>query len=142
MRFHSRADADGSDRRVRAVRLLAVIVAGAIALVMLAAVPGAAHWRTGGYISVGPYWWGPPSWAYAPYWPYSPYWYPPPSYVYPPPPVVVEEPLVYIQQPPPQTSTPPPPSGPYWYYCPSAGGYYPDVPACPEAWVRVPPRPE
>jgi hypothetical protein len=30
----------------------------------------------------------------------------------------------------------PPPS--YWYYCPSAGGYYPDVPACPEPWVPVP----
>jgi len=32
--------------------------------------------------------------------------------------------------------TAPPPS--YWYYCPSAGGYYPDVPACPEPWVPVP----
>jgi hypothetical protein len=30
----------------------------------------------------------------------------------------------------------PPPS--YWYYCPSAGAYYPDVPACPEPWVPVP----
>lgn len=26
----------------------------------------------------------------------------------------------------------------YWYYCPSAGAYYPDVPACPEPWVPVP----
>jgi hypothetical protein len=136
-----------SDRRVRA-RLLTLIVVGVIALVTLAAAPGAAHWRTGVSISVGPYWWGPPYWAYAPYWPYSPYWphspywYPPPSHVYPPPPVIAEEPPVYIQQPPPQVSTPPPPSGPYWYYCPSAGGYYPSVPACPEAWIRVPPRPE
>ena len=25
-----------------------------------------------------------------------------------------------------------------YYYCPSAGGYYPDVPVCPEQWVPVP----
>ena len=30
----------------------------------------------------------------------------------------------------------------YWYYCDSAGGYYPDVETCPEPWVRVPPRAE
>ena len=30
------------------------------------------------------------------------------------------------------------PAPSYWYYCPSAGGYYPDVPACPEPWVPVP----
>ncbi len=28
----------------------------------------------------------------------------------------------------------------YWYYCPSLGGYYPNVPTCPESWVQVPPR--
>lgn len=28
----------------------------------------------------------------------------------------------------------------YWYYCPSAGGYYPDVPSCPEPWVPVTPQ--
>jgi hypothetical protein len=27
----------------------------------------------------------------------------------------------------------------YWYYCPSAGAYYPYVESCPEAWVEVPP---
>ncbi len=32
--------------------------------------------------------------------------------------------------------SPPPPS--YWYYCPSYGAYYPDVPSCPTAWVPVP----
>jgi hypothetical protein len=32
----------------------------------------------------------------------------------------------------------PAPSG-YWYYCPSAGAYYPYVGSCPEAWVPVPP---
>ena len=26
----------------------------------------------------------------------------------------------------------------YWYYCPSAGAYYPNVQSCPEAWVPVP----
>jgi hypothetical protein len=29
----------------------------------------------------------------------------------------------------------PPPT--YWYYCPSAGGYWPSVPSCPEPWVPV-----
>jgi hypothetical protein len=36
---------------------------------------------------------------------------------------------------PPVYSAPAPSS---WYYCPSAGAYYPDVPACPEPWVPVP----
>jgi len=26
----------------------------------------------------------------------------------------------------------------YWYYCPTAGAYYPNVQNCPEAWVPVP----
>jgi len=26
----------------------------------------------------------------------------------------------------------------YWYYCPSAGTYYPYVSSCPEPWVPVP----
>jgi hypothetical protein len=37
---------------------------------------------------------------------------------------------------PPVVYSAPPPS--YWYYCQSAGGYYPDVPACAEPWVPVP----
>mgnify|MGYP003694325897 CR=1 FL=1 len=28
----------------------------------------------------------------------------------------------------------------YWYYCSSAGAYYPTVPTCPEPWIKVPPR--
>jgi uncharacterized protein DUF3300 len=32
------------------------------------------------------------------------------------------------------------PSESYWYYCPSAGAYYPTVPSCPEPWIKVPPR--
>ena len=30
------------------------------------------------------------------------------------------------------------PTPSYWYYCRSAGAYYPDVPSCPEAWIPVP----
>jgi len=85
-------------------------------------------------IGFGPgYYWGPYPYAY----------YPPPYVVYSPPPVVVQEtPPVYIEQ------TPPAPAPPaaaasdvFWYYCQSANGYYPTVPSCPEAWVKVPPRP-
>ena len=47
------------------------------------------------------------------------YAYPAPVYAYPAP--------VY--------AAPPPPT--YWYYCRSAGAYYPYVPSCPEPWVPV-----
>ena len=30
------------------------------------------------------------------------------------------------------------PAPSYYYYCQSAGGYYPDVPSCAEPWVPVP----
>jgi hypothetical protein len=30
------------------------------------------------------------------------------------------------------------PGQPYWYYCPSAGSYYPEITTCPEEWVIVP----
>ena len=119
----------------------AVVSLLALALVLVPAAESLA-WgrrpaiRTHVFIGAGPsFWWGP--WWYYP----SPYYvYPPPYYVYPPPPVVVESPPVYVQQEP-----PPPPAAPapqaYWYYCSSAGAYYPSVPTCPEAWVKVPPRP-
>lgn len=83
------------------------------------------------FIGVGPaFWWGPP----------YPYWYYPPPYVYAPPTVVVQEPPVYVQQ---QPAPPAPPaSQSYWYYCPSANGYYPHVQTCSEMWVKVPPRPQ
>ena len=32
------------------------------------------------------------------------------------------------------------PAESYWYYCPSARAYYPTAPACPEPWIKVPPR--
>jgi hypothetical protein len=28
----------------------------------------------------------------------------------------------------------------YWYCCPGAKAYYPTAPACPEPWIKVPPR--
>jgi hypothetical protein len=124
-------------------RLVAAMVVALVLIALEVAPAGAAHWRGSVYVGVGPVWWGP-SWWYHPYWAYPPYWpyYPAPSYVYPPPPVVVEEAPVYIQQPPPRAAAPAPPDGPYWYYCPSAGAYYPAAPSCPEPWVKVPPRPE
>ena len=48
----------------------------------------------------------------------APYYYDP-GYAYPAP-----------------TYSEPAPS--YWYYCQSAGAYYPDVLSCPEPWVPVP----
>ena len=79
-----------------------------------------------------------PAFVY-PYYYYPPPYYYYPPYVYTPPPVVVQEPPVYVQQPQPM----PAPSFEaevYWYYCPSAKGYYPNVQHCPEPWVKVPPR--
>ena len=86
-------------------------------------------------IGFGPaVYWGP--------YPY-PYWYypPPPYAVYAPPPVIIQEaPPVYIQQTPPPAAAP---SGePYWYYCSGVNAYYPAVPSCPEAWIKVAPRPQ
>jgi hypothetical protein len=120
-----------------------IAVAGLIlvAVAVMGVAPSEADGRRGGhshrgfvhtrvFVGFGPsYYWGP-----------YPYWYypPPPYVVYTPPPVVVQrsEP-VYIQQTPPLG---PVPEQQFWYYCSSAGGYYPTVPNCAEEWVRVPPR--
>jgi hypothetical protein len=111
----------------------------AVALLLIFAAPslawsrghGGHHHFHGGsrvFIGVGPaYWWG----AY----PYPYYYYPPPYY-YTPPPVVVQEPPVYVQQ---EVAPTAPPES-YWYYCPSTRDYYPRVPTCAEAWIKVPPR--
>ena len=48
--------------------------------------------------------------------------------------MIVEQP-VYTQQPAAA------PEG-YWYYCESSKAYYPSVPMCAEAWIKVPPRSE
>jgi len=90
------------------------------------------------FIGVGPaYYWGP--------YPYPYYYYPPPYAVYTPPPVVVQEqPPVYVQQTPPAAPTTPPAAAAneqFWYFCQSSNAYYPSVSSCPEAWVKVAPRP-
>jgi hypothetical protein len=122
------------------------VVGMLVVLVLLVAVSaieasGRRHHRSGSrvFIGVGPgFWWGWPyryPYPYYSYYPYYPY-YPPPGYGYVRP--YVEEPTVYVQQAP-ATGTLEPG---YWYYCQSAGAYYPTAPSCPEAWVRVPPRNE
>lgn len=76
-------------------------------------------------------WWGPGFWYGAP-------WYGPAPYpAYAPPPVIVQRPMVYVERPP----APVAPSG-FWYYCESAGAYYPNVATCPEPWLQVAPRPD
>jgi hypothetical protein len=96
------------------------------------------HSYRGGYrYNHGAYFWFWP----APLW-WGPRWYPAYAYPYGHPShhettVIVEERPVYVQRPP---STAPAES--WWYYCESAGGYYPNVATCPERWVKVPPRPE
>ena len=70
---------------------------------------------------VGPaFWWGP-------WW--GPWWYPPPQ-----PQVIVQPAPIIVEQQPQAES--------FWYYCPSARAYYPTVPSCAEAWIKVPPRTE
>lgn len=59
---------------------------------------------------------------YPPYYGYPRYYYPPAAY--PPP--------VYIERNRPRHHR-------FWYYCASAGGYYPYISACPEGWRRVAP---
>jgi hypothetical protein len=82
------------------------------------------------FIGVGP-WWGS-GWWYPPYaYPYYPYYFYGPYY-----PPTVAEPSTYIEREPETQTTPPG----FWYYCQSAGGYYPAVQSCPESWLRVAPR--
>ena len=68
------------------------------------------------------------------------YFYPSPIYPYPDPyqpPVIVGPPAVSAA---PVAPASPPPAQ-YWYYCDSAGGYYPYVPVCPSGWRPVPAQP-
>jgi len=97
----------------------AIVTVLVVGLLLITVVPSFAWWQRG--------WWGPP----------YPYWYGPRYHVVAPapvvvtPPPVVESPPVFVQQEPTQG---------YWYFCPSSQAYYPNVPSCPEAWVKVPPR--
>lgn len=114
------------------MRKPALVLLLAVALPLLMAAPSFAwgHFHGHGrvFIGVGPaFWWGP-------------WWWGPPPYYYAPPQVVVQEPPVYVQPQPAPPAAPPAPAG-EWYYCPSAQAYYPNVPSCPEAWIRVPARP-
>jgi hypothetical protein len=69
------------------------------------------------FVGVGPAFFWDPWWGY-------------PPVVYAPPPVVVEQaPPVYVQR-----------GQEYWYYCPSARAYYPNVQTCDQPWVPVPAR--
>jgi hypothetical protein len=92
-------------------------------------------WQSGwhGSVIIGAPWWGP---VYS--YPYAyPYPYYPPYYPYPP--AVVQAPSVYVQQPSAASTVP---AQTYWYYCASAKAYYPNVPKCREAWIKVPPTPQ
>ncbi len=113
---------------LKKLALVGFLVVGVVAL---AAGPSEAWHRGHFFIGVGPW----------PYW-----WYPPPYYAYPPPyyppQVVVEQPQVYVEREPPPAPPAPPAPEAYWYYCSSAKAYYPNVPSCPEAWMKVPARPQ
>lgn len=96
-------------------------------------------------VGVSPWWgwgWG---WPYPyPYYGYYGYYGPPYAY-YPPPypgPAVAQEPQTYAQAAPEPAPTAPEQPKAYWYYCASAGAYYPTAPSCPEVWIKVPPRSE
>ena len=121
------------------MRKLATASLLAVALLLVSAAPslaggrghwhgGHAHWHGGPrvFVGFGP-WWGYP----------YPYYYYPPPYYYTPPPVVVQEPPVYVQQ---GATAPPATQQSFWYYCPTSRDYYPNVPSCSEAWIKVPPR--
>jgi len=69
--------------------------------------------------------------GFVPFYAY-PYWWDYPQYYYYPPVDIEPEPPVYIQQ--------QPGAQQYWYYCQSAGAYYPVAPTCPEPWIPVPAR--
>ena len=85
---------------------------------------GGGGWHGGTRVVIGGGlgWWGPGWWG-VPY----PYYAAPPVVVEPPP-------TEYIQ-------APAPPAQDYWYYCQSAGMYYPYVKECPGGWMQVVPQP-
>lgn len=57
-----------------------------------------------------------------------------------PPPIVYREPPSAVLVPAP-VIVPQPDANQWWYYCRSAGAYYPYVSTCPTGWEPVPARP-
>jgi hypothetical protein len=90
------------------------------------------HWQHGYHGSRYGWWW-----LAGGLW----YFYPSPVYPYPDPylPPLVEVPVPMPAPAPAMPATPPPAQ--YWYYCDSAGGYYPYVPTCQGGWRAVPANP-
>jgi hypothetical protein len=88
----------------------------------------------------GPGWWGPGYWGPGYWGPGYGYGYGYPyGYGYAPPVVVVpSEPRVYVEPNAPAAQAAP---AQWWYWCPSANGYYPYVSTCSEGWQRVAPQP-
>jgi hypothetical protein len=148
--------------RLAAIAFLAALGLGFAATSALAyggGYHGGGHYYGGGHYHGG-YWGG--GWHGSPYWGFGislgvpyPYWgpsyyYGAPAYgygypYYPAPGVAVPaEPPTYIERNdlPPPDAAPPAASAPanWWYWCPSAQGYYPYVKACPEGWQRVAPQ--
>ena len=126
------------------MRKSTVVLLLATTLVFTVARSSEAWWGRGPrvVVGVGPFF--PYPYAYPPYpYPYyPPPYYPPPYYPYPAPVVMQQQPQVYVQQPavqPAPALAPAPPT--QWYYCASSHGYYPTVPKCREAWIKIPPPP-
>ncbi len=84
---------------------------------------GGSRWHGGTRVFIGGTvgWWGWPGW-------WGPGWWGAPYPYYAAPPVVVQP-------------APAPPAQAYWYYCQSAGAYYPYVQDCPGGWMQVVPQP-
>ena len=121
------------------MRKSTVVLLLATTMVFTVATSSEAWWGRGPRVVVGV---GP----FFPY-PYPPYpypYYPPPYYPYPAPVVVQQQPQVYVQQPAVQPAPAPalaPAQPTEWYYCASSHAYYPTVPKCREAWIKIPPPP-
>ena len=117
-------------------RTVAVVALVLLALLASTATPSEAWWRGGGrvYVGVGfgPWWYPGPY-----YYPYPAYAYPYPGYAYPA--YTAPAPEAYVER---EAAPAPPAPEASWYYCPSARQYYPSAPSCPEAWVKVPARPQ
>lgn len=98
---------------------------------------GGARWHGSiflGFAAPYPYYWGPGYWGPG-------YYYGPPAYYVPPIVAAPAAPPVYVERDDATPESAPAPSKPvWWYWCPTAKGYYPYVKECPGGWQRVPPQ--